>query len=404
MVIYSLRICDGASFQLTSYLEIQELYCPSLLIFTDVPASSAPTSFSNCKQGYSILWSHKCWWGAYSLYIYINALLTKSACVSGLRSAWKVVPLSSGVTSGKRILHMARAERRRARLPVLTALLPDVIFLHAWPFPLIPQHQSIGQGSLLIYAAIGLGVSGGCSFWPVQRQCTSFHRWCISWADNLHVQSSWYLGCKEGNLTHASKDQSLFLQGETWSMDGSGNRYQKWWGENHFGDGWVQKYGNSTTGENWDVREQMDTYYNPIPHFDYRLALDHSPTLKQVPALPRAGDDLGEGIDCLWTGKKIFEKALAPRQASEETLLTVWESTQSGDQILNYSWRFSCIDLGYLGKQIWYDIFQICYSIHRAFCGSSWNTDQPSRKVSCSCSIFFWGWDLLSEQNWNAHN
>lgn len=61
----------------------------------------------------------------------------------------------------------------------------------------------------------------------------------------------------------------------------------------------MQKYGNSTTGENWDVQEQMDTYYNPIPHFDYRLALDHSPTLKQVPALPRAGDVLGDGMDSL---------------------------------------------------------------------------------------------------------
>lgn len=44
-------------------------------------------------------------------------------------------------------------------------------------------------------------------------------------------------------------------------------RHQKWWGENHFGDGHVQKYGNSTSGDSWDVTERMDTYYNPIPHF-----------------------------------------------------------------------------------------------------------------------------------------
>ena len=79
-------------------------------------------------------------------------------------------------------------------------------------------------------------------------------------------------------------------------MDGSGHRYQRWWGENHFGDGSVQKFGNSTTGEHWDVVEQMDTYYNPIPHFGYRLALDHSPTLKNVPVLPRGGDDLSGGV------------------------------------------------------------------------------------------------------------
>lgn len=38
-------------------------------------------------------------------------------------------------------------------------------------------------------------------------------------------------------------------------------------------------------GEHWDVTEQMDTYYNPIPHFGYNLALEHSP---QVEVEPRA--------------------------------------------------------------------------------------------------------------------
>ncbi len=165
------------------------------------------------------------------------------------------------------------------------------------------------------------------------------------------------------------------LQGETWSISGGGERYNRWWGENHIGDGLVQKFGNSNTGalpryrtyltpsslhalaclcrreggrrsgvagpglrvysrclpppvlgdplsnparpapkpqipapdapplaeartnrtavcnnpparppdhppavgEHWDVTEQMDTYYNPIPHFGYNLALEHSP-------------------------------------------------------------------------------------------------------------------------------
>ncbi len=44
----------------------------------------------------------------------------------------------------------------------------------------------------------------------------------------------------------------------------------------------------------------MDTYYNPIPHFTYKMALDHSPTLKNVPTLPRGGlDGLDGGIDAL---------------------------------------------------------------------------------------------------------
>ena len=37
-------------------------------------------------------------------------------------------------------------------------------------------------------------------------------------------------------------------KGETWSVDGGGHRYQRWWGEEHFGNGWVRRFGNSTTG------------------------------------------------------------------------------------------------------------------------------------------------------------
>ena len=55
-----------------------------------------------------------------------------------------------------------------------------------------------------------------------------------------------------------------------------------------------------SAGEHWDFSEQMDTYYNPIPHFTYKMALDHSPTLKNVPTLPRGGlDGLDDGIDAL---------------------------------------------------------------------------------------------------------
>ena len=46
-----------------------------------------------------------------------------------------------------------------------------------------------------------------------------------------------------------------------------GNRFNRWWGEDHVGNGNVRKHGSSTTGEHWDVTEQMDTYYNPVPHF-----------------------------------------------------------------------------------------------------------------------------------------
>lgn len=43
----------------------------------------------------------------------------------------------------------------------------------------------------------------------------------------------------------------------------------------------------------------MDTYYNPIPHFGYDLALAHSPQLKGVPTLPRDSGGLEGGWDAL---------------------------------------------------------------------------------------------------------
>ena len=69
----------------------------------------------------------------------------------------------------------------------------------------------------------------------------------------------------------------------------------------------MRKHGHSTGGEAWDASEQMDTYYNPIPHFTYAMAVDHSPTLRDLPVLPREegggsgdGDDgLGEGVGAL---------------------------------------------------------------------------------------------------------
>ncbi len=61
----------------------------------------------------------------------------------------------------------------------------------------------------------------------------------------------------------------------------------------------------------------MDTYYNPIPHYGFQLALMHSPQLRAVPMLDKgraaqqerevtgggggggSDDDFGPGIDSL---------------------------------------------------------------------------------------------------------
>ena len=47
-------------------------------------------------------------------------------------------------------------------------------------------------------------------------------------------------------------------------MAADGTPFNRWWAEDHSGDGWVRKSGHSNQGEAWDVSEQMDTYYNPV--------------------------------------------------------------------------------------------------------------------------------------------
>eukprot|EP00200_Dunaliella_tertiolecta_P010471 CAMPEP_0202386010 /NCGR_PEP_ID=MMETSP1127-20130417/64080_1 /ASSEMBLY_ACC=CAM_ASM_000462 /TAXON_ID=3047 /ORGANISM="Dunaliella tertiolecta, Strain CCMP1320" /LENGTH=528 /DNA_ID=CAMNT_0048986381 /DNA_START=250 /DNA_END=1836 /DNA_ORIENTATION=- len=74
--------------------------------------------------------------------------------------------------------------------------------------------------------------------------------------------------------------------GEVWSAGSNGERYNRWWNEQHYGDGRVRKWGDSTHGEFWDDTEWMDTYYNPVPHFGFDLAVRHSPNLWQIPVRP----------------------------------------------------------------------------------------------------------------------
>ncbi|PSC71819.1 calcium-transporting ATPase endoplasmic reticulum-type [Micractinium conductrix] len=119
------------------------------------------------------------------------------------------------------------------------------------------------------------------------------------WAERAHLDGSkdewgdkWEEDFKDGRGTK---------KGETWSISGSGERYNRYWGENHLGDRLVQKFGHSNTGEHWDSTEEMDTYYNPIPHFGYNLALAHSPQLRTVPTLPRDRGNLGESASAAYT-------------------------------------------------------------------------------------------------------
>lgn len=88
--------------------------------------------------------------------------------------------------------------------------------------------------------------------------------------------------------------------GETWGDDpgGAGWNSRKW-SEDHFGNGQVRKWGQSTDGEYWDTTVHEDTWYEGHANFSWADAYRHSPQLMQVTPRPRreagAGDDSGDG-------------------------------------------------------------------------------------------------------------
>ncbi|KAG2445102.1 hypothetical protein HYH02_008969 [Chlamydomonas schloesseri] len=119
-------------------------------------------------------------------------------------------------------------------------------------------------------------------------------KWTDKWAERLLPgggQEQW--GDKWTETFGAGKGTK---HGEVWSAGGGGERYNRWWNEEHYGDGRVRKWGNSNTGEYWDTVEHMDTYYNPVPHFGFRHAVGHSPNLWAVP-LPPPEEGAGSGSD-----------------------------------------------------------------------------------------------------------
>ncbi|GFY95829.1 hypothetical protein Acr_11g0001350 [Actinidia rufa] len=71
-------------------------------------------------------------------------------------------------------------------------------------------------------------------------------------------------------------------QGETWHVSPSGDRWSRTWGEEHFGNGKVHKYGNSTTGESWDIVVDEETYYEAEPHYGWADVVGDSSQLLSI--------------------------------------------------------------------------------------------------------------------------
>ncbi|CAK9178341.1 unnamed protein product [Ilex paraguariensis] len=71
-------------------------------------------------------------------------------------------------------------------------------------------------------------------------------------------------------------------QGETWHVSPSSERWSRTWGEEHFGNCKVHKYGKSTTGESWDIVVDEETYYEAEPHCGWADVVGDSSQLLSI--------------------------------------------------------------------------------------------------------------------------
>ncbi|XP_047983891.1 uncharacterized protein LOC125224523 isoform X1 [Salvia hispanica] len=71
-------------------------------------------------------------------------------------------------------------------------------------------------------------------------------------------------------------------QGETWHVSPTSDRWSRTWGEEHFGNGKVHKYGKSTTGESWDIVVDEETYYEADPHYGWADVVGDSTQLLSI--------------------------------------------------------------------------------------------------------------------------
>ncbi|KAL7155621.1 hypothetical protein ABFS83_03G088500 [Erythranthe nasuta] len=104
----------------------------------------------------------------------------------------------------------------------------------------------------------------------------SILKWTDKWAETE-------LGTKWGDKW----EEKFFAgigsrQGETWHVSPSSERWSRTWGEEHFGNGKVHKYGKSTTGESWDIVVDEETYYEAEPHYGWADVVGDSSQLLSI--------------------------------------------------------------------------------------------------------------------------
>ncbi|GBG74763.1 hypothetical protein CBR_g19275 [Chara braunii] len=70
--------------------------------------------------------------------------------------------------------------------------------------------------------------------------------------------------------------------GETWWEGEDGQRWNRVWGEEHFGTGLVRKTGYSSSGESWDTTVEEQAFYADKPHFGFQQCMENSRRLREV--------------------------------------------------------------------------------------------------------------------------
>ncbi|BBG94749.1 hypothetical protein Prudu_003108 [Prunus dulcis] len=124
-------------------------------------------------------------------------------------------------------------------------------------------------------------------------------KWTDKWAETE-------LGTKWGDKWEEKFFSGIgSRQGETWHVSPSGEPtsihivfllkfdetlfsvlsclgWSRTWGEEHFGNGKVHKYGKSTTGESWDIVVDEETYYEAEPHYGWADVVGDSSQLLSI--------------------------------------------------------------------------------------------------------------------------
>jgi len=128
-------------------------------------------------------------------------------------------------------------------------------------------------------------------------------KWTDTWASRDHAEGgalnapgrSWGEKWEEkwGNA-YNENGRAGSRQGVTWDEVG-GSHSQKTWGEEHYPDGRMHKYGNSSDGSQyWDEWQDGDGgWWEVMPSFGWHEAIGHSPCLMEVPLQPRKGGGAG---------------------------------------------------------------------------------------------------------------